>query len=424
MLLKTFFLIRYGRGGRCDDLLKFVHDFQEDIYDQYMELTDRQPLFDAEGRYAGLNNWLNSPEITALEQARQRFTDGMRDAWAALPAGAAELCLDGELLTAVAKEVAPATSVFAPTGYFVQLARTPDGPLAVLNQTVGSLSFPFSRFTHCFAGATPDTDLAAQLRADNRERQPGGAVFAELVGGVLTTNLNLHGRLTDYQLVCPGETATVPADEQIALDDLYLQHDETEDRVVLRSRRLGREVVPVYLGYLQPIALPAIPRILLLFSPSSMASLRPWDGVPPPEPVDGVSRRPRVRYRNVVLRRQSWMVEPDALPARRPEDGDADWFLAWRSWQRAHGLPRQAFARFAGGSDPKQPAWRESKPHYVDFGSFHSLVVLDHLARADGGRVRFEEMLPTEDQLYVTSEQGRHVAEMTVEMTSYERSAR
>ncbi|NEE53979.1 lantibiotic dehydratase, partial [Streptomyces sp. SID8455] len=25
-----FFLARYGRGGRCDDLLKLVHDFHED----------------------------------------------------------------------------------------------------------------------------------------------------------------------------------------------------------------------------------------------------------------------------------------------------------------------------------------------------------------------------------------------------------
>jgi hypothetical protein len=421
LLLKAFFLIRYGRGGRCDDLLQFILEFQEDIYDQYMDLAGRQrSQFDEDGRYTGLNNWLNSPEIAALEQARQRFADGMREAWAALPDGATELVLGEEFLAAVAKELAPAAPAFAPAGHFVQLARTPGGPLAVLNQSFGALSFPFSRFTHCFA----ESGLAAELRAENRTRQPDGAVFAEVVGGVLTTNLNLHDRLTDYQLVCPGETGSVPADEQIALADLYLEHDETDDRVVLRSRRLGREVIPVYLGYLLPMVLPAILRILLLFSPSSMATPRPWDGVPAREPVDGVTSRPRIRFANVVLQRRSWTVEADRLPARQPEDTDAAWFLCWRSWQRAHGLPEQVFARYSGGTDPKQPAWRESKPNYVDFGSFHSLVVFDHQARSVGGRIRMEEMLPTEDQLYVTSDQGRHVAEMTVETTKYERSTR
>ena len=422
MLLKAFFLIRYGRGGRCDDLLKFVHDFQEDIYDQYMEVSARQRPFTDDGQYTGLNNWLNRPEVTALERARQRFADGMREAWAALPAGANELWLDDEILLSVAKELAPAVSAFTPAGHFVQLARTPDGPLAVLNQSFGSLSFPFSRFTHCFPDGVPEHDLATLLREENRARQPYGAVFAELVGGVLTTNLNLHDRLTDYQLVCPGETGSVPAEEQIALDDLYLEHDESADRVVLRSRRLNREVIPVYLGYLMPIVLPAISRILVLFSPSTMATLRPWGGVPAPEQSDGVACRPRVRFRNVVLRRRSWTVEAGALPQRRPEDSDATWLLSWRSWQRAHDLPQQVFARCDAPSGTRQPVWLESKPHYVDFESLHSLVVLDHLARSAGGEVRLEEMLPAEDQLYVMSNRGRHVAEMVVEMIRYEGS--
>jgi hypothetical protein len=418
LLLKAFFLIRYGRGGRCDDLLKFVHDFQEDIYDQYVEAAERRRNADGDTRQSGLNNWLNSPEITALERAKERFTDGMREAWAALPDGAAELTLDEEFLAAVTKELAPAARAFAPMAHFIQLARTPDGPLAVLNQSFGSLSFPFSRFTHCFTGERGD--LATLVREENRLRQPDGAVFAELVGGVLTTNLNLHGRLIDYQLVCPGETGSVPADEQIALEDLYLEHDEAADRVVLRSRRLGREVIPVYFGYLVPMALPAIPRILMLFAPTSVGTMRPWDGVPEAAAVDGVTARPRIRFRNTVIRRRSWTVEAGALPARDPDD--AAWLLSWRSWQRAHGLPDRVFARFGGGTRAR--AWRDSsKPHHVDFGSLHSLVVLDHLARTSGGGVGFEEMLPTADQLYVTSERGHHVAEMIVEMIKHERDA-
>src|SRR5690606_8274801 len=33
--LHAFFLARFGAGGRCDDLLRLVHDFHEDIYEEY-----------------------------------------------------------------------------------------------------------------------------------------------------------------------------------------------------------------------------------------------------------------------------------------------------------------------------------------------------------------------------------------------------
>lgn len=417
LMLKAFFLIRFGRGGRCDDLLRFVHEFQEDIYDQYIDLVERRQTR-GEGAVEGGDNWLNSAEIDALHRARQRFVDGVAVARAALPAGAEELCLDGELLDAVTRELGPAAERFTPLSYFVQLARTPAGPLAVLNQTVGGLAFPFTRFTHCFTDPQgPDGDLADLLRADNRRQQPEGTVFAELTGGLPTTNLSLHGRLTDYQLVCPGETGSVPAAHQIAVDDLYLEHDERSDRVILRSGRLDREVVPVHLGYLIPAALPAIPRILNLFSPSTFAAFQPWGRAPAPERTDTVSERPRLRYRDVVLSRRAWIVGVDALPTRAPGESDAAWLLSWRTWQRQHGLPDQVFAKFATPSDPRRLAWRAwSKPHHVDFRGYHWLVVLDQLARTGGGAVAFEEMLPAEDQLHVTSSRGHHVAEMTLEM--------
>jgi hypothetical protein len=415
MMLKAFFLIRHGRGGRCDDVLRFVHDFQEDIYDQYSEMVERRQFQGDDDAVLAHDNWLNSPGIAAADRARQRIVDGIREAWDALPVDAEELYLDENLIATATRELRPAAPRFAPLSYFVQLARTPAGPLAVLNQTIGSLSFPFSRFTHCFTDPA-GRDLADLLRADNRRHQPDGAILAELVGGAATTNLNLHGRLTDYQLVCPGETGSVPEAEQILTDDLYLEHDEGTDRVVLRSRRLGREVVPVHLGYLIPLALPAIARVLNLFSPSTFGRLRLWSGVPARENTTGVSGRPRIRYRNVVLSRRSWSVETAALPSPAPADSDASRFLSWRTWQRRHGLPDQVFAQFAAASDQPRPTWRVwSKPHHVDFRSYHSVVLFEQLARNGGGTVRLEEMLPSDDELHVTSGRGHHVAEMVVE---------
>jgi len=415
LTLKAFFLSRHGAGARCDDLLKFVHDFHEDLFDQYLRLSSLkqdQP----DGTPAPEENWLRLPEITALDRARAAFIDGMRQRWAALPPGATELELDDALLDAVADCLEPLGDGYAPHSHFVQLARRADDPLAVLNDSFGGLFFPFTRFTHCFDERSPA--LPERLRAESRLRPPPGAVFAEITAGAATTNLNLHGRLTDYELVCPGEPSSAPDHARIALDDLYLEHQPAADRLALYSRRLGREVVPLYLGYLLPMMLPEIPRTLLLLSPASRAAVEVWRGVPEAGTQDGVSCRPRVRYRSLVLRRRGWTAAPGALPPRAAPDPDADWFLAWQRWRAAHGLPTRVFATVhEPATESGRPSWLAGgKPQYVDFDSPLSLVGLEGLTSDAGCRVVFEEMLPGPDDLHVATGEGGHVAELALEL--------
>ncbi|HEY3483689.1 MAG TPA: lantibiotic dehydratase, partial [Streptomyces sp.] len=347
---------------------------------------------------------------------------------------AGELHLDEETVSAVTAELAPLGTSFAPHSHFLQLARREGDPLVVLNNSYGGLCFPFTRFTHCFDAdaGTEETDrgegMSAGLRETLRGWQPPGAVFAEITAGSATTNLNLHGRLTDYEIVCPGESSTVPAEGRIDLDDLYAEHDTDDDRLVLRSRRLGREVVPLYLGYLVPMVLPEVPRTLLLFSPTSRASVDVWRGVPEGPASDGVTARPRVRYRSLVLHRRSWTAAPGALPVREPGLDEAEFFLRWQRWRRDHGLPDRVFATVhqAGGEGAEEGAeggpagfgavFGGSKPLYVDFDSPLSLIALDGLAGGARTRTVFEEMLPGEDELHVRSPRGHHVAELAVEI--------
>ncbi|MFD9029557.1 lantibiotic dehydratase [Streptomyces sp. NPDC059567] len=417
--LLGFFIARYGRGGRCDDLLRLVHDFHEDFFDQYVSFTSKRVSFDADGAYVPEENWLGQSEMKTLDRARGHFHGGLRALWEHHgPTGAEEIELADDLLATTAAELAPLAGHFVPQSHHLQLSR-PDGgrQLVVLNKSYGGLAFPFSRFTHLYDGTGPDTDTAAPglsdaLREEIADRRPDGTVFAEVTGGPVTSNLNLHGRLTDHQIVCPGETSSAPEAARIHLDDLYVEHDEAAGRLVLRSRRLDREVVPVYLGYLVPIALPAIPRTLLLLSPSTMAPFDVWAGVPEGEAEDGVTRRPRVRHGNVVVGRRTWTALAEVLPAPRPGTGEEGHYLDWQRWRRAHGLPDRCFATVShSGQGPIG-----AKPLYVDFDSPLSLSALDALVeRKPGTRVAFQEMLPTEDGLHVTSRRGRHVAELAVE---------
>ncbi|WP_432054917.1 lantibiotic dehydratase [Streptomyces sp. bgisy022] len=467
--LLGFFLARYGRGGRCDDVLGLVHDFHEDFFDQYVSFTGRRVPFDASGAYVPEENWLGQEEMRTLDRARRLFHDGMRALWKHGET-AEELELPGALLTGTAAELKPLAGHFTPQSHHLQLGRPPGEPgrdLVVLNKSYGGLAFPFSRFTHLWdptgtedeptdAADTANTvttadaanpanvpeaahpahaadtahpahaadtahaadashaaaGLSDALRQELAARAPEGAVFAEVTGGPVSSNLNLHGRLTGHHIVCPGETSSVPEDARIDLDDLYVEHDERAGRLVLRSRRLGREVVPVYLGYLVPIALPEIPRTLLLLSPSTMAPVDVWAGVPEGEPVDGVNRRPRVRHGNVVVSRRSWTADAGVLPVRDPAAGEEEHYLAWVRWQRAHELPDRCFATVQ--APDRGPVG--AKPLYVDFDSPLSLSAFEALVeREPGVRVTFREMLPAEDALHLTSARGRHVAELAVE---------
>lgn len=402
-----FFLARYGRGGRCDDLLKLVHDFHEDFFDQYMTFTATRTAYDADGTYVPEVNWLGLDRLRALDTARRTFTARMAALREAAGPGAAELRLDDAFLAEVAAELDGLAADFAPMSHHLQIADRPGDPLVVLNRSYGGVSFPFSRFTELFDG------LDERLFAGTEAIVPEGAVLAEVTGGPVTSNLNLHGRLTPYEIVCPGERGTLEEEFRISLDDLHLVHDPEAGRLVLRSARLDREVIPVYLGYLVPLALPELPRTLLLLSPTSMAPLNVWAGVPEGTPDEGgVTSRPRVRHGSLVLSRRSWSAPAAALPLHRagaPEDG---WFLDWHAFRRDHGLPDRVFATV---SDTGARGATGAKPQYLDFDSPLSLSAFEALIKTPQARVVFREALPDEDALHTASGHGRHVAELAVE---------
>lgn len=423
LALKGFFLARYGRGGRCDDVLAFVREFQRDFHDQFARTTSRQRTFRDDGEFVPLDNWLRLPEIDALNAARTVLVQRMRLAYADLPADATELVLDDAFIEAVAAALPRTGNLIEPRSFFLQVADDGGHPLGVLNRSYSGLTFLFSRFAHCFQDAgSVEQGIVADLRAALQEVQPPGTVFAELTGGYDTTNLNLHPAVTDHELVCPGETSSRPSTAQLPVDDLAIVHDEEGDRLVLRADRLDADVIPVYLGFLLPMALPEVQRTLLLFSYSNAAPLDFWGGTDRPLQGNTIGGHPRLRYRNLVLVRRMWKMHPDYLPARGDAAGEAGWFFAWQRWRQHNGLPRRVFATIdtaplgeqAGGDKARgQPI----KPQYVDFDSYFSLLLLEASVRGAQRRVVMFEMLPDVDQLWLRSKDGDYVAEQTVEIT-------
>lgn len=420
LVTKGFFLARYGAGGRCEDFLTFAHEFQQDFFEHYSSRMLRRRPFDENNRYVRQENWFRLAEITALDDARIEVARRINEAYARLPEDAEELVLDDAFMTEIADMIPDSLGALDPRSFFLQLADDGTGPRVVVNRVYSGMTLLFSRFAYLFE----QEDLAGRLRAELARLQPPGAVLAELKGGYDATNLNLHPAVTPYELVCPGELSFRPPAEQIHMDDLVIEHDPVEDRVLLRSRRLGTEVIPVYLGFLLPMALPEVQQVLLNFAYVGMAQLDLWAGTEVPLPDRGIAGYPRIRYRNVVLQRRMWKLHPDHLPpARTPDQSEAEWFLTWARWRRDNGLPRRVFATpegsrltGAGAVDGGEGGRPEHKPLYVDFESLFSLQLLEAMARNAGSRLVLTEMLPDRDEQVLRVGGQTYVTELTVEL--------
>ncbi|WP_329017345.1 lantibiotic dehydratase [Streptomyces sp. NBC_01601] len=398
IVTRGFFRARYGEGGRCEDFLSFAHQFNQDFYDNYNQRLMRHQRFDGTTPLP-YDNWFRQEEITGIDRARAAVAEEMGLRYGKARASGADVELDEDFLATV-EGLLPRTEDLRSLSFFLQLAENgTEDPLVVVNRVYSGLTLLFSRFAHCF-----DDALTASLRRSLDDAVPEGAVFAELKGGYDATNLNLHPVVTPYEIVCPGETSFRPPHERILVEDLVVEHDAETDRLRLRSRRLGVEVIPVYLGFLLPMALPEVQQVLLNFSCTTMVQLDLWEGTGVQEGDSGVL--PRVRLGNVVLQRKSWRFAAGQLPQAVAGQPDDEWFLAWREWQRSAGLPRHVFASLGG----------EHKPQYVDFDSYACVRLLETAVRKSASAVVLTEMLPGPDQLWLRDDRHRYVTELTVQL--------
>lgn len=423
---RGFFVARYGAGGRCDDVEQFCHEFQRDFYDPYDQRLMRRTAFDDDNEYVRQENWFKLPEIAAVDDARAEASRLLDHAVSRAPdATSIELSDDfveriGELLGAVPR---------SPWSFFVQSAAADadDAGTLVLNQAYTGMTSMFSRFAHGFAEQDPAA--ADLLRRAMHTGLPDDTVLAELRGGYDTTNLNLHPALTRYELVCPGEASQRPADQQIRLGDLELQHDPEQDRLRLWCPRIHSFVQPVYLGFLMPMALPEIQQVLMCLAPAGMAQIDLWAGTGAAVPGDRVSEYPRITLAGIVVQRRMWKVPIECAPERRPGQDEADWFLDVQRWRRGLGLPDRVFARvdFAvtpgsaaddgdEGADEQGQPKATRKPLAVDFDSLFSVRIFTQLLRSASSRVVLTEALPDDGELWLTDPAGRHyVTELVVE---------
>ncbi|QBD82833.1 hypothetical protein EPA93_45480 [Ktedonosporobacter rubrisoli] len=424
LITRGYFQARYGIGQRCEDVFAFANTYIHEFKGLQWQEISAQRAGDSENE--GHDNYFQSPEIDQLNSARKAVTTYLQQSYD-LSSHTKDLLLEDDFFHTIVPLIPDIPDEFRSHTIFSQFAKMNEEPSLIINHIYSGMATMFTRFLHYFSHAQSNK-LASTLRKTLERLETANMVFAEMKGGYEATNLNVHPILTRYELVCPGETSLRPTEEQIPLHDLSIQDDCVAGRLRLYSKRLHKEIVPLYLGLLAPFALPATQQILLLFSPQNICNLNLWNGIKLAQTDASRSFYPRLRYKNIVLQRAMWEIVSEAFPQRMSGQSDADFYLTISRWRKKMEIPAQVFmtaGQALSTSDTfeaedqlqgEEPFLLSHKPLYIDFENYQSILHLESIVQRIKGSIRLWEMLPGLEQQWFKHENQSYVSEFVLEI--------
>ncbi|MFP2928922.1 lantibiotic dehydratase, partial [Pyxidicoccus sp. 3LG] len=263
----------------------------------------------------------------------------------------------------------------------------------VLESLVGpSGAVMLGRF--CHADAELEAATRDYLRAEEALRPH--ALFAEVVHlpqGRMG-NVICRPALRDHDLVFLGQSG-VPAEHRLELSDLTLSVEQ--GRLVLRSRRLGREVIPrmSHAHNYHSIGLGPYRFLGQLQQQGVLNMAFSWG------PLGDAPFLPRVVHGQAVLALACWRVDAEALKAWGATRGAAR-FQALQRFRREARLPRWVCLRDGDNQLP------------IDLDNVLSVDTFVQLARGRPHGVTLEELYPGPGELCVTGPDGRYVHEVVL----------
>jgi thiopeptide-type bacteriocin biosynthesis protein len=246
-----------------------------------------------------------------------------------------------------------------------------------------------------------DPELLARVERHLRaeEALQPDAVFAEIVHlpEGRTANVILRPVLRRYEIpyLC---RSTVAEEDQIPLSDLMVS--VRGQNVVLRSKRLGKEIVPrLTNAHNFRMRGLGVYRFLCSMQHQGVTRILSWSwGV-----LDGTRYLPRVKTGKLVLARARWRVDRKELEAAIAAQ-DAARYQAVQDWRERRRMPRFVLLADADNTLP------------FDFLNALSVETFVELAKKRG-ELRLEELYPGPDALCATGPEGRFVHELVVPFT-------
>ena len=393
--LEQVFVAHYGRGGRRSDLEGFAQHARA-AFPMTQALMGGDPA-----ALAGADE-----ELNRVLAARRRAVDHLVEL---SRANGERVEVDPAVVDGVAamlpdREFAARRSV----AVFGQVV--PDG--LVVNHLYGGRARYFSRFL----GRLPE-EVRDRVAEHVRRLGPDGADTVHM-RSALGFNANLSPALADEELALRDEPTLLPGP---STRDLTLAHTPHGLRLV---REDGREIDPVYTGFLVPHALPYDEMLVAMVADSPFFSFGDLT-------IDLHERwteqgfrggTPRIGFGGLTLFRRRWGMDTAEFTAG-PEESPTDLYRRLNVARERRGIPEQVFVRPLQGArlGPLERAMAP-KPQHVDFLSrLHTGTAAKRLAHL-GPTLLVEEMLPGPDHHRVHSPAGSHAGELFLELSTVPRA--
>lgn len=415
--LEQVFVSRYGRGGRCSDLEGFAQHARA-AFPMTQALMGGDPA-----ALAGADEGL-----TRVLSARRRAVDHLVELGRA---GGERVEVDPEVVEEVAamlpdREFAARRS-FAVFGQVVPEEQGVPGAQGVPGEEGGGDGTSGLVVNHLYGGrARYFSRFLGQMPEGVRERVAEhvrrlGPPEADTVHmrSALGFNANLSPALAAEELALRDEPTLLPGP---ATRDLTLVHTPDGLRLV---RGDGREIDPVYTGFLVPHALPYDEMLVAMVADSPFFSFGDLT-------IDLHERwteqgfrggTPRIGFGGLTLFRRRWGMDTAEF-VLRPAESPAELHRRLNVERDHRGIPEQVFVRPLQGArlGPLERAMAP-KPQHVDFLSrLHTGTAAKRLAHL-GPTLLVEEMLPGPDHHRVHSPAGSHSSEVFLELSTVPRAA-
>lgn len=325
-----------------------------------------------------------TPEKVSFGRREARLLELLEQAWST---GSQEIALSRADVEALADDrPAPLPDALAA---IVTLARTEAGPRVVLEGADGPSGIKLlGRF--CHADSRLDAAVQGHLRAE--EALEPDAVYAEIVHLPSGRMVNILGRpvLREWELEWLGRSGAA-ADRRLPAADLLVS--VRDGRIVLRSRRLGRRVIPrLSSAHNWNRRSPPLYRFLceLQYDGCVRGMMWGWG------PLGAAPFLPRVRHGRLVLSRARWLLAQSEL-----NDLVND---PWRGAQKLR----------AGRRLPRWVALADGDNRLtVDLDN---VLSVEAVARIVSGRPSavLEELFPAPDELVADGPEGTYAHELVV----------
>lgn len=372
------FYNQFYKDKNIAPLLTFYEDFYREHFKEHLEKENkiRAGYKGDDVKGYSVNNPFNLKIINDIQTAQNKFANLVIDKWAQ-NLSADEIIINDSELKEVLMDVPDIKLSSNSLSVFVNpvLPSGEDDRIKLIVRN-GSYMLGFGKYFSRFLYLFPEEEQKKIYRANNSLNRDS---VAEICGDA-NFNANLHPQLVEWEIEYPTLESGLAESSFKTTDIVVIPDEEDENNLKLLHKPSGKFVMPVDLGFLNPMMRPPLYQLLSRFSfPSNFGLGIPQfpykqeekkNNLENPEKEnqndvgelrpeannqnsnngknEKIIYRPRVVFNGtIILSRKTWIIPYSMFPALLNGESDFDYFLRVNQWRINNNIPEEVFVKIS-----------------------------------------------------------------------------